>query len=107
MKQSKYDWHYAENETQNYYDATIGNDYLLVCQVKGQPYFTGMIRRGDGEFTLIFNKTVNDRRRRIEGKPNADPNDLRVCAVLSSPDPEYMMKKVQRCYAAGKTEICQ
>ena len=48
MKQTKYHWHYAENETQNYYDAIVGNDYLLVCQVKGQPYFTGMIRRGHG-----------------------------------------------------------
>ena len=105
MKQLKYHWHYAENETQNYYDAIVGNDYLLVFQNKGQPYYTAMIRRGDEDFRVIYNKTVNDRRRRIEGKPKADPGDLRVCALLSSPDPEYMMRKVEHCYAYHKQEV--
>ena len=105
MKQLKYHWHYAENETQNFYGAIVGNDYLLVLQVKGQPCYTAMIKRGDEEFRCVFNKTDNDRRRRIEGKPNADPNDLDVCFMLSSPDPQYMMRKTEYCYANHKQEV--
>ena len=105
MKPLKYHWHYAENEAQNYYDAIVGNDYLLVCQVKGQPYFTAMIRRGDEGFRLIYNKTANDRFRRIEGKPKADPGELSTCQVLTSFDPEYMMRKAEHCYAYHKQEV--
>lgn len=95
-------WTYRENESQKYYDAYVGKDYLCVFANNWQPDIWMGIQRDK----LIFDKTANDRQRKKEHVSKGTPADLlRSITVLCSNSPEYMMKKVEWCYEHNLTEI--
>lgn len=102
MKQSNINWQYGKNETQKYYDAYVGKDYLCVFVNKWQPdIWMGVCRN-----KMIYDKTRNDRQRKRQGLGKDAPvHLLSSVAVLCSTSPEYMMKKVEWCYKHNKTEI--
>lgn len=108
MKRLKYKWRYGEHETQTYYEANVNGDYLCVFANRWNPNtWMGMFERGNGGVQMIHDKTINDRQRKAQGLPKGcSPHELRIDVLLCSTDPEYMMAKVQRCYAANKCEIC-
>ena len=104
MNKLKYDWKYGENGHQKYYDVTIGKDYLCVFANDWNPN-TWM---GSYNSVCIHNKTKNDRVRKKYGLPKGcHPSELREDFILCSSDPEYMMKKVEWCYAHNLMEISQ
>lgn len=99
-----FNWIYGENKSQKYYDTFVNGKYLCVFQNKWQPeIWMGMIGNH-----MIENKTRNDRQRKKQGLPRGCKSYLlkRNC-MLCSPSPEYMMRKVERCYKGNKTEICE
>lgn len=104
MSKNEIVWSYGENEFQIYYDAKVGNDYLLVFANKSFPN----IWYGLYNNILIFNKTKNDRQRKKEDLPRGCRlTRLRSQYVLCSTDPEYMKKKVVWCYTHKLNEISQ
>lgn len=102
MPEIEINWTYGENESQKYYDAYVGKDYLCVFANNWQPDIWMGIQRNK----TILDKTANDRQRKKEKVPKDYPvYELRSITVLCSPSPEYMMKKVEYCYKRNKTEI--
>lgn len=102
MAKVKVNWTYGENESQKFYDAYVGKDYLCVFANNWQPDIWMGIQRDK----LILDKTANDRQRKKEGVPKDFPTfNLRSVTVLCNPSPEYMMKKVEHCYQRNKREI--
>ena len=99
----KITWRHGRNACQEYYDARIGDDYLCVFANKWNPdVWMGMVN-----CLMIHNKTRNDRQRRRQGLPrSASVFELQSDWILSG-TPEYMMKKVERCWRSGKTEISE
>lgn len=72
MSKEKIKWNYGENETQKYYDAKIGTDYLCVFCNKWQPdIWMGMINN-----SMIWDKTWNDRQRKSRDFPK---NAMYLC----------------------------
>ena len=100
----KYKWKYGENDTQKYYDVTVGKDYLCVFANKWNPNtWLGLYNS-----ICIHNKTKNDRVRKKQGlAKGCHPSELRTDYMLCSDNPEYMMKKVEYCYTHGLMEISQ
>ena len=100
----KYEWKYGENDTQKYYDVTVGKDYLCVFANKWNPN-TWL---GSYNSVCIHNKTKNDRIRKKQGlAKDCHPSELITDYMLCSDNPEYMMKKVEYCYKHGLMEISQ
>lgn len=102
MAKNIINWTYGENESQKYYDAYVGKDYLCVFANKWQPdIWMGMCRD-----KMIYDKTANDRQRKKEKVAKDFPlHMLRSVTVLGSQSPEYMMKKVAWCYNHNLTEV--
>lgn len=104
MRKPKYKWRQGTNDYQKYYDVYEGDDYLCVFANNSDPG----IWYGCYNNTMILNKTKNDRIRKRDGVPKeCSPYELRTLFVLTSADPEYMMKKVESCYARKCMEISQ
>ena len=98
----KLKWKKGRNDYQNYYDAAIGNDYLLVFENNWNP---GVWMASINNI-MIGNKTYNDRQRKKQAlPPHCPPYPLCSFQLLSSSDPSYMMRKTEYCYFNGKTEI--
>ena len=97
-----YDWKYAENKSQKYYDCVIDNNYLLVFANKWQPnIWMGMINN-----IMIRDKTSNDRQRMKQGLPKGcDTYLLQVDVMLCNSDPEYMKRRIEHCFKYNKTEV--
>lgn len=106
---SKIAWEYGENNSQKYYCANVGKDYLCVFANKWQPNIWMGIYEIDGcGMQTIHNKTQNDYWRKRQGLPRGcDVHELSRTVTLCSRSPEYMMKKVQHCYKHRKVEVCQ
>ena len=67
----------------------------------------GFIQR-DGRDYMIHDKTFCDRQRKKEDLPlGCDLSELHCWRMLTNTDPEYMMRKVERCYKGNKEEICR
>lgn len=104
MAKKKYDWKYSENKNEMRYDVTVDGKHLSVIGWRTCPPFW----RGFIDDYSIDDKTANDYERKRHGLPLGCPvNLLPSVSVLSSDDPEYMKKKVERCFRANKTEICR
>lgn len=100
----KIEWEHGENAYQEYYDAYVNGDYLLVFQNKWQPgVWMGMQRD-----RTIHDKTANDLQRRRQGLPKGcDVSELHLDTILCARSPEIMMKKVEHCYRRNKIEVCR
>lgn len=98
----KYEWKHGTNDCQEYYDVTIGKDYLCVFANKWQPnIWIAMVKD-----RIIHDKTANDRQRKKQGlSKGCDFSLLRSDTILCSDNPEYMMKKAEWCYTHGLEEI--
>lgn len=98
----KYKWTYGENDTQKYYETSVGNDYLCVFANKWNPFTWMAIIKG----RMIHNKTKNDRQRKVQGlQKGCGLHLLRSDYILCSNSPEYMMKKAEWCYGHNVIEV--
>lgn len=98
----KYNWKYGENEHQKYYDVTVDGNYLCVFSNKWQPnIWMAMVKD-----RMIHDKTANDRQRKKQSlQKGCSFADLHSDTILSSDNPEYMMKKAEWCYNHKLEEI--
>ena len=88
------------------------DDYLCVFANENNPeVFMGFIdynykSKTDCHSVTIEDKTRNDIQRKKEGLPHDCPLDeLHKWCLLTSDDPEFMMKKVEYCYEHNLREI--
>lgn len=103
----KLNWTYGENPYQRFYDTYVGKDYLLVFANKAQPD----VWMGNQRGVMLYDKTANDKQRRKQGVPvdcclrDHPLHELHSVTILSSHDPEYMMRKVEFAYENNLLEV--
>ena len=98
------EWIYGENSDQKYYEADSDGTSLVVFANNYAPnMWLGMVGN-----RMIHDKTRNDRQRKKQSLQKGCPlHLLQGIALLTSADPEYMMKKVEHCFKTGKIEVSQ
>lgn len=97
-------WRHGTNQYQEYYDATLDGHYLCVFNNKWEPG----IWMGMYDNNMIHDKTKNDRERKRKNlPPNCPHSMLSIDFMLCSPDPEYMMRKVEYCFKHNQIEISE
>ena len=98
------EWKHGKNDYQEYYDANVGGHYLCVFNNKWEPG----IWMGMYDNNTIHNKTRNDRERRKNNLPKGSHfAELQRDWILCSPNPEYMMRKVEYCFKHKQIEISE
>ncbi|MCD7996427.1 MAG: hypothetical protein LUH21_04250 [Clostridiales bacterium] len=105
----KYNWVYGENDCQNYYEVKLDKDYLCVFANKKYPdVWMSFYIKASSDIT-IMDKTFNDKQRKKDEKNRHAPYGgypfPSITRILSNKNPEYMKKKVIKCYENNLVEI--
>ena len=105
----RYEWNHAENDTQEYYDTIVNDDYLCVFRNKSEEApntWIGVYQKNGCGVCTIYNKTFNDRqRKRLGVGKNYSLCLLPRVRFLTNSDPLYMQAKVEHCYRNDKVEV--
>ena len=101
MAKKTFDWKYGKNAFQKYYEAQVKDAHLCVFANDENPDVWFGVYDG----LCIYDKTFNDRQRKKLGLEGCSISLLPRFRMLTSNDPEYMMRKVEHCFKTGKQEV--